>query len=190
MKRLGHDARVLSVVLAGGMGKRLMPLTAVRAKPAVIHGGQYRLIDFALSNLVNGGFRRIVVLTQYKSLSLERHIRQGWHIFNEALGEFIVPIPPQQRLGGSWYQGTADAIFQNIYTLEQERPRFVLILSGDHVYRMDYGRMIAEHITNRADVTITGPAEDLYLYLWGRRAPALTITGDADAAVAWSSVAP
>ncbi|MCP3858158.1 MAG: hypothetical protein GY704_00755, partial [Phycisphaeraceae bacterium] len=130
------------------------PMTRDRAKPAVPFGGEYRIIDFALSNCLNSGLRRVYVLTQYKSLSLERHIRQGWSIHNEAIGEFIVPLPPQQRLGGSWYQGTADAIFQNIYSLERERPKWVAVLSGDHIYKMNYGKMIDFHRRNEADLTV------------------------------------
>ena len=147
-------ADTLTLVLAGGQGERLYPLTRDRAKPAVPFGGAYRIIDFTLSNCLNSGLRRIYVLTQYKSLSLDRHIRQGWQLFNEALGEFIVPMPPQQRLGGSWYTGTADAIYQNIYTLERERPGCVLVLSGDHIYKMDYGKMIAFHREAGADMTV------------------------------------
>jgi glucose-1-phosphate adenylyltransferase len=152
MRREAPDC--LTLVLAGGQGERLYPLTRDRAKPAVPFGGAYRIIDFTLSNCVNSGLRRIYVLTQYKSLSLESHIRRGWNLFNEALGEFIVPIPPQQRFGGSWYKGTADAIFQNIYTLERERPDRVLIVSGDHVYKMDYGRMLDFHLEREADLTV------------------------------------
>ncbi len=144
----------LTIILAGGQGHRLHPLTRDRAKPSVPFGGSYRIIDFTLSNCLNSGLRRIYVLTQYKSFSLERHIRQGWQLFNEFMGEFIVPIPPQQRLGGSWYLGTADAIYQNIYTLERERPRHVLILSGDHIYKMNYAKMLAQHQESGADLTV------------------------------------
>jgi glucose-1-phosphate adenylyltransferase len=144
----------LTIILAGGQGQRLYPLTRDRAKPSVPFGGSYRIIDFTLSNCLNSGLRRINVLTQYKSMSLERHIRQGWQLFNEFLGEFIVPIPPQQRLGGSWYLGTADAIYQNIYTLERERPRQVLILSGDHIYKMNYAKMLAQHLDSEAELTV------------------------------------
>ena len=129
-------------------------MTRDRAKPAVPFGGAYRIIDFTLSNCLNSGLRRVYVLTQYKSLSLERHIRRGWSVLNERLGEFIVPIPPQQRLGGSWYQGTADAIFQNIYTLERERPETVVVLSGDHIYKMDYRSLLAYHWEKGADLTV------------------------------------
>jgi glucose-1-phosphate adenylyltransferase len=153
----------ITIILAGGQGERLHPLSRDRAKPAVPFGGTYRILDFTLSNCLNSGLRRVYVLTQYKSLSLDRHIRQGWHVLSEALGEFVVAIPPQQRLGGSWYKGTADAIFQNIYTLQEEKPESVLILSGDHVYKMDYGEMLAFHRMSGADLTVAcvevGPEE-------------------------------
>jgi len=152
---LSDDLReTLVIILAGGQGERLYPLTRDRTKPAVPFGGAYRIIDFTLSNCLNSGLRRIYVLTQYKSLSLARHLRRGWQLFNETVGEFIVSVPPQMRLGGSWYQGTADAIFQNIYSLENERPRFVAILSGDHIYKMDYGKMIDFHRRCEADLTV------------------------------------
>ena len=152
---LNDDLRdTLVIILAGGQGERLYPLTRDRTKPAVPFGGAYRIVDFTLSNCLNSGLRRIYILTQYKSLSLSRHLRRGWQIFNEGAGEFIVSVPPQMRLGGSWYQGTADAIFQNIYTLERERPRLVLIVSGDHVYKMDYGRMLDFHLEREADLTV------------------------------------
>ncbi|MCU0726058.1 MAG: glucose-1-phosphate adenylyltransferase [Planctomycetes bacterium] len=144
----------LVLVLAGGQGERLYPLTRDRAKPAVPFAGAYRIVDFSLTNCLHSGLRRVYVLTQYKSLSLDRHIRRGWQVLSEALGEFVVPIPAQQRMGGSWYRGTADAIFQNVYTLEHERPKRVVILSGDHVYRMDYARMLAEHREKGADLTV------------------------------------
>ena len=123
--------QTLVIVLGGGQGERLYPLTRDRAKPAVPFGGSYRIIDFTLSNCVNSGLRRVYVLTQYKSFSLDRHLRLAWTRFDEEIGEFIVPMPPQQRIGERWYLGTADAIFQNIYTLEQERPKYVLVLAGD-----------------------------------------------------------
>ena len=145
---------MLTLLLAGGQGERLYPLTRDRAKPAVPFGGMYRIIDFTLSNCLNSGLRQVYVLTQYKSLSLENHIRRGWHLFNHALDEFIVPIPPQQRMSTSWYQGTGDAIYQNIYTLERHRPRHVLILSGDHVYKMDYAAMLLFHCQCEADLTV------------------------------------
>jgi glucose-1-phosphate adenylyltransferase len=145
----------LVIILAGGHGERLYPLTRDRTKPAVPFGGTYRIIDFTLSNCVNSGFRQIFVLTQYKSYSLDTHIRQGWFFLTRReLGEFIETIPPQLRSSDKWYQGTADAIFQNIYLLNEERPRRVLILSGDHIYRMDYGEMLDFHESKKADLTI------------------------------------
>jgi len=146
--------RVLAIVLAGGKGERLYPLTKDRTKPAVPFGGIYRIIDFTLSNCVNSNIRRIYVLTQYKSISLNRHIQRGWNLFNSQLGEFISLIPAQQRMDEHWYQGTADAVFQNFYTLQQERPDLVLILSGDHVYKMDYNEMIQYHLEKGADLTV------------------------------------
>ncbi|MCR4290747.1 MAG: glucose-1-phosphate adenylyltransferase [Candidatus Scalindua sp.] len=145
---------VLTIILAGGQGERLYPLTKDRAKPAVPFGGIYRIIDFTLSNCLNSGLRKIVVLTQYKSFSLDRHLRLGWNIFNNELGEYIEQIPPQQRISDQWYQGTADAVYQNIYTLEKEHPEMVVILSGDHIYKMDYRSMIRFHQEKRADLTI------------------------------------
>lgn len=148
-----HQTMVM--ILAGGQGERLYPLTRDRAKPAVPFGGSYRIIDFALSNCINSGLRRILVLTQYKSFSLQRHIKAGWDIFNPVMGEYIDVIPPQQRNVKRWYQGTADAIFQNIYMLEQERPGYVLILGGDHIYKMDYAKMLDFHIRNGAALTMS-----------------------------------
>ena len=145
--------KVLAMVLAGGRGERLYPLTRDRAKPAVPFAALYRIIDFTLSNCVNSGIRRIYILTQYKSLSLDRHIQMGWNILSMRMGEFINVIPAQQRINESWYQGTADAIFQNIYTLQQERPDLVLVLSGDHVYKMDYRALIEQHLAKKADLT-------------------------------------
>ncbi len=146
---------VLAVVLAGGKGSRLEPLTRDRAKPAVHFGGNYRIIDFTLSNCINSGIRKILVLTQYKAMSLDRHINTGWrHLLSRELGEFIDVVPPQQRIDEQWYQGTADAVYQNIYTLEKERPKYVVILAGDHIYKMDYSKMVAAHIENNADLTI------------------------------------
>ena len=144
----------LTMLLAGGQGERLYPLTRDRAKPAVPFGGIYRIIDFTLSNCLNSGLRRIYVLTQYKSASLDRHLQGGWSILNSELGEYIYTIPPQLRLGDHWYRGTADAIFQNIYTLEQERPERVLIVSGDHIYKMDYSKMVEAHVETGADLTV------------------------------------
>ena len=146
---------VLAVVLAGGKGSRLEPLTRDRAKPAVPFGGIYRIIDFTLSNCLNSGIRKILVLTQYKAMSLGRHVTNGWrHLLCRELGEFIDVVPPQQRIDEQWYQGTADAVYQNIYTLEQERPKYVVILAGDHIYKMDYSKMVAYHEEMGADLTI------------------------------------
>jgi len=142
------------MLLAGGKGERLYPLTQDRAKPAVPFGGIYRIIDFTLSNCLNSGIRRINLLTQYKSLSLNRHIMQAWNIFNPELDEFINLIPAQQRVSQDWYLGTADAIYQNIYVLQMNRPDLVLILSGDHLYKMNYMEMIAYHQEHRADLTV------------------------------------
>jgi len=154
-------SETIAMILAGGEGERLYPLTRDRAKPAVPFGGNYRLIDFTLSSCLNSGVRRIHVLTQYKSDSLNRHLRLAWNIFNPALGEYIEMNPPQQRLASHWYHGTADAIYQNIYTLQRERPRYVLVLSGDHVYKMDYGPMIRQHLDTGAALTIACIARPL-----------------------------
>jgi glucose-1-phosphate adenylyltransferase len=146
--------KILAMVLAGGRGERLYPLTRDRAKPSVCFGAIYRIIDFTLSNCLHSDIRRIFALTQYKSISLHRHIQLGWNILSTPLGEFIGVIPAQQRIDEHWYQGTADAIFQNIYTLQQEKPDLVLILSGDHIYKMDYRKMIAFHEESKADLTV------------------------------------
>jgi glucose-1-phosphate adenylyltransferase len=151
------------MLLAGGRGQRLWPLTRDRAKPAVPFGGIYRIIDFSLSNAINSGFRRVFVLTQYKSISLARHLRQGWGFLSYTLGEFIENVPAQQRLGEAWYRGTADAIWQNVYLLEQMCPEYVLILSGDHVYTMDYSCLVDYHRMSGSDVTLCvqeRPAEE------------------------------
>ena len=145
---------VLAIVLAGGRGSRLEPLTRDRAKPAVPFGGIYRIIDFTLSNCINSDMRKILVLTQYKATSLNRHLDQGWKFLCRELGEYIEVIPPQQRIAEMWYQGTADAIYQNVYTIEKAAPRDTLILAGDHIYKMNYARMIDYHRDNRADLTI------------------------------------
>ncbi|MGC8640630.1 MAG: glucose-1-phosphate adenylyltransferase [Isosphaeraceae bacterium] len=145
---------VLAIVLAGGRGTRLEPLTRDRAKPAVPFGGLYRIIDFTLSNCINSDLRKILVLTQYKADSLNRHIDQGWKFLCRELGEYIEVIPPQQRIAEMWYQGTADAIYQNVYTIEKARPRDTLILAGDHIYKMNYARMIDFHRDNQADLTV------------------------------------
>lgn len=145
----------LAVILAGGKGSRLEPLTRDRAKPAVPFGGNYRIIDFALSNCLNSGLRKMLVLTQYKGMSLDRHINLGWrHFFCRELGEFIDVVPPQQRIDQQWYQGTADAVYQNIYVIEKEHPRYVVILAGDHIYKMNYRSMVEFHADMGADLTI------------------------------------
>ena len=144
----------LVIVLAGGAGERLYPLTKERAKPAVYFGGPYRIIDFALSNCINSGLRRIFIATQYKSLSLNRHIRMGWSIVSEELGEFVEILPPQKRVSEHWYQGTADAVYQNLYSIMRESPRHLIVLSGDHVYKMDYARMLRFHQERGAAVTL------------------------------------
>ncbi|HEX4347239.1 MAG TPA: glucose-1-phosphate adenylyltransferase [Vicinamibacterales bacterium] len=144
----------LVIVLAGGVGERLYPLTRERAKPAVYFGGPYRIIDFVLSNCLNSGLRRIYIATQYKSLSLNRHIRMGWSIVSEELGEFVEILPPQKRVSEHWYQGTADAVYQNLYSILQERPKYLIVLSGDHVYKMDYSRMLRFHQEREAAVTL------------------------------------
>jgi glucose-1-phosphate adenylyltransferase len=145
---------VLAIVLAGGRGSRLEPLTRDRAKPAVPFGGIYRIIDFTLSNCINSDLRKILVLTQYKAISLNRHIDQGWKFLTRELDEYVEVIPPQQRIAEHWYQGTADAIYQNVYTIEKAAPRDTLILAGDHIYKMNYADMITFHRDRRADLTI------------------------------------
>jgi glucose-1-phosphate adenylyltransferase len=150
---LGLD-RIVTFVLAGGKGERLYPLTRDRSKPAVPFGGSFRIIDFTLSNCLNSGLRRIYLLTQYKAGSLMHHIKEGWNLFSSELGEHVSILPPQLRIGSTWYLGTADAVYQNVYTLDRERPEHVMILSGDHVYRMDYRDMIAQHVDNDADATL------------------------------------
>src|SRR5271155_2407974 len=145
---------VLAVVLAGGKGSRLEPLTRDRAKPAVPFGGLYRIIDFTLSNCINSGLRHVVVLTQYKARSPDRHIRAGWSFLSRELGEYIEVLPPQQRIDENWYKGTTDALYQNIYTIEKASPRYILVLAGDHIYKMDYGGMIRFHKSRGADLTV------------------------------------
>jgi glucose-1-phosphate adenylyltransferase len=145
----------LTLILAGGQGERLYPLTKHRAKPAVPFGGIYRIIDFTLSNCLNSYLKRICVLTQYKSDSLDRHIRLGWNIFHYERGEFIFTIPPQFRASEKWYQGTADAVYQNIYTIERENTEYVLILCGDHIYKMDYSELLEFHVASGADVSVS-----------------------------------
>jgi glucose-1-phosphate adenylyltransferase len=161
MERLSE--KTLTMILCGGKGERLYPLTRDRAKPSVPFLGAYRIIDFSLSNALNSGLRRIALLTQYKSLSLERHILNGWNIFHAESGDYIISLPAQGRVGDHWYEGTADAVFQNIYTIQQESPEAVLILSGDHVYNADYRKLLQSFIQSQADALIMTrvvPAED------------------------------
>lgn len=145
---------VLAIVLAGGAGERLAPLTQSVAKPAVPFGGSYRIIDFTLSNCVNSGIRRIFILTQYKALELTRHIREGWNLFSGELNEFVEVIPPMKRVHQNWYLGTADAVYQNFESIMVEKPETTLILSGDHIYKMDYQHMLSWHRRNQADITL------------------------------------
>jgi glucose-1-phosphate adenylyltransferase len=152
VSRLTRDT--LALILAGGRGTRLKQLTTWRVKPAVPFGGKFRIIDFPLSNCINSGIRRIGVLTQYKSHSLIRHIQQGWGYFRGEFGEFIELLPAQQRIQESWYAGTADAVYQNIDIIRAHNPEYVLVLAGDHIYKMDYGPMLAQHAENDADMTI------------------------------------
>ena len=145
----------LGVLLAGGAGERLFPLTRDRAKPAVPFGGHYRIIDITLSNCINSGLRRVYVLTQYKALSLNRHIREGWTgIVAQELGEFFELMPPMQRTGANWYMGSADAVYQNIYSIGSEQPKYMIILSADHIYKMDYSRMLEYHKETKAECTL------------------------------------
>jgi glucose-1-phosphate adenylyltransferase len=146
----------MAVIMAGGRGQRLQQLTNHRAKPAIPFGGKYRIIDFSLSNCVNSGIRQILILTQYKAHSLIQHVQRGWGYLRGEFGEFIDIVPAQQQLGEMWYRGTADAIYQNLSIIAQHNPETVLVLAGDHVYKMDYGPMIAFHKDNNADVTIGG----------------------------------
>jgi glucose-1-phosphate adenylyltransferase len=146
----------IAIVMAGGRGQRLQQLTDHRAKPATPFGGKYRIIDFSLSNCVNSGLRQIIILTQYKAQSLIRHVERGWGYLHGELGEFIELVPAQQKLGETWYRGTADAIYQNLDMLEQHRPELVLVLAGDHVYKMDYGPLLALHAETGADITVGG----------------------------------
>lgn len=151
--------------MAGGKGERLFPLTRERTKPAVPFGGTYRIIDFTLSNCINSGIRKVCVLTQYKSSSLNHHLIMGWNMLNSELGEYIDAVPAQQRIGDSWYLGTANSIYQNLYLVNEEIPDYVLILAGDHIYKMDYRQMIEFHRQKRADVTVAvveTPAQQAY----------------------------
>jgi glucose-1-phosphate adenylyltransferase len=151
----GGEPRILAMVLAGGEGKRLAPLTADRAKPAVPFGGHYRLIDFVLSNLANAGYLRIVVLTQYKSHSLDLHITRTWRL-STLLGNYVTPVPAQMRMGPRWFQGSADAIFQNLNLIGDERPEYICVLGADHIYRMDPRQMVERHVASGAGVTVAG----------------------------------
>jgi len=155
------NPKVMCIVLAGGEGKRLMPLTADRAKPAVPFGGVYRLVDFALSNLVNARYLRIVVLTQYKSHSLDRHIAQGWRMSN-LFGNYIAPVPAQQRVGKHWYLGSADAIFQSLNLINDEKPDVVVVVGADHVYRMDFGQMVDRHLESGAGCTVAAIRQPIH----------------------------
>ena len=147
--------QVLTLLLAGGAGERLHPLTRDRAKPAVTFGGCYRIIDITLSNCINSGLRRIFILTQYKALSLNRHIREGWTILPPGLGEFIEILPPTKRVSENWYLGTADAVYQNLYSIVgQEAPQYVLVLAADHIYKMNYARMVSQHVLSGAEITL------------------------------------
>ena len=148
------DTNVLAIILAGGAGGRLQPLTQFRAKPSVPFGGKYRIIDFTLSNCMHSGLRRILVLTQYKSHSLQKHLRDGWSVFNPELREYVTLVPAQMRNGQQWYQGTADAIHQNAYLMKRSNAQWTIILSGDHIYRMDYASMLKTHQTLKADATV------------------------------------
>jgi glucose-1-phosphate adenylyltransferase len=145
---------ILVMVLAGGVGERLYPLTKDRAKPAVYFGGPYRIIDFALSNCINSGLRRIFIALQYKSLSLSRHLRMGWSVVADELGEFIEILSPQKRVGEHWYLGTADAVYQNLYSILRENPKQLIVLAGDHVYKMDYAKMLRFHEEHGAGATL------------------------------------
>ncbi len=159
-------AKVLAIVLAGGEGKRLMPLTVDRAKPAVPFGGSYRLIDFALSNLVNAGYLKVAVLTQYKSHSLDRHISVTWRM-STMLGSYVTPVPAQQRRGPQWYQGSADAIYQSMNLINDERPDIIVVFGADHVYRMDASQMVQAHLDSGAGVTVAGirvPRKDAWQF--------------------------
>ncbi|XVX21941.1 glucose-1-phosphate adenylyltransferase [Actinomycetota bacterium] len=154
--------KVLAIVLAGGEGKRLMPLTRDRAKPAVPFGGIYRLIDFALSNVVNSGYLQVVVLTQYKSHSLDRHVTKTWRM-STMLGNYIAPIPAQQRMGKSWYMGSADAIYQSLNVINDEKPDIVVVVGADHVYRMDFSQMVQQHLESGAKATVAAIRQPIEL---------------------------
>src|SRR6187549_142434 len=154
--------KVFGIVLAGGEGKRLMPLTADRAKPAVPFGGQYRLIDFAISNLINSGLRQLVVLTQYKSHSLDRHVSQTWRM-SALLDSYVTSVPAQQRLGKRWFSGSADAILQSLNLIRDEKPDIVVVVGADHVYRMDFAQMIEAHIASGKKATVAAIRQPISL---------------------------
>ncbi len=162
MRTTSNRKNVLAIVLAGGEGKRLMPLTADRAKPAVPFGGIYRLIDFALSNVVNSGYLKVVVLTQYKSHSLDRHITTTWRM-STLLGNYVTPVPAQQRVGKRWYLGSADAIFQSLNLLNDEKPDIVVVVGADHVYRMDFAQMVDHHVAIGASCTVAAIRQPIEL---------------------------
>ena len=162
MARRSQNPKVLAIVLAGGEGKRLMPLTADRAKPAVPFGGPYRLIDFALSSVVNSGYLKVVVLTQYKSHSLDKHITATWRM-STLLGNYVAPVPAQQRVGKSWYLGSADAIFQSLNLIHDEHPDIVVVVGADHVYRMDFSQMVEQHQETGAGVTVAAIRQPISL---------------------------
>ena len=171
---------VLAILLAGGTGERLYPLTRDTAKPGVPFGGAYRIIDFTLSNCINSNVRRILILTQYKSLELIRHIREGWNILPADLGEYIEVLPPMKRVSEDWYQGTADAVFQNFQSIEAEAPELTLILAGDHIYKMNYHEMLDWHRRHGAEITIATirmPPEEAGRYGVAEIAPDYRITG-------------
>src|SRR6202167_1473756 len=153
-------AKVLAIVLAGGEGKRLMPLTLDRAKPAVPYGGQYRLVDFALSNLANAGFLKIVVLTQYKSHSLDLHISRTWRM-STLLGNYVTTVPAQMRRGRQWFAGSADAVYQNLNIIGDEQPDYVCVFGADHIYRIDPRQMLDQHLMSGAGVTVAGIRVDI-----------------------------
>ena len=157
-----HRKRVLAIVLAGGEGKRLMPFTADRAKPAVPFAGIYRLIDFALSNVVNSGYLRVVVLTQYKSHSLDRHVTQTWRM-STMLGNYVTPVPAQQRVGKHWYLGSADAIYQSLNLIKDEKPDIVVVVGADNIYRMDFSQMVAQHVDSGAACTVAAIRQPIEL---------------------------
>ncbi|RRC96278.1 glucose-1-phosphate adenylyltransferase [Schaalia canis] len=167
---------VLAIVLAGGEGKRLMPLTADRAKPAVPFGGHYRIIDFALSNIVNSGYMKVVVLTQYKSHSLDRHVTKTWYM-SPLLGNFVAPVPAQQRRGPHWYLGSADAIYQSLNIVEDESPEYIVIIGADNIYRMDFSQMVQHHIDSGLPCTVAGIRQPIEL------APALGVIDSTDGVV-------